>query len=125
MTGRVGPDLPFCHPDQNSVRRRASFCRREKGFRETSWGIQPGLLGLCFRSSLVSKHAGFLISTASLAAIAGSLLADDDSEYNERGNYLIADQFNNRHRRGSALQRCGFRQPPTERPHDARTPLAQ
>jgi hypothetical protein len=39
---------------------------------------------------------GFLISTASLAAIAGSVLADDDSEFNERGNYLIADQFNNR-----------------------------
>jgi hypothetical protein len=39
---------------------------------------------------------GFLISTASLATIAGSVLADDDSEFNERGNYLIADQFNNR-----------------------------
>src|ERR1700720_3138260 len=38
---------------------------------------------------------GFLISTASVA-IAGSVLADDDSEFNERGNYLIADQFNNR-----------------------------
>jgi hypothetical protein len=39
---------------------------------------------------------GFLISTASLAAIAGNVLADADSEFNERGNYLIADQFNNR-----------------------------
>jgi hypothetical protein len=39
---------------------------------------------------------GFLISTASLAGIRGSLLADDDGEFNERGNYLIADQFNNR-----------------------------
>jgi hypothetical protein len=39
---------------------------------------------------------GFLISTASLAAIAGSALADEDSAFNERGNYLIADQFNNR-----------------------------
>ena len=39
---------------------------------------------------------GFLISAASLAAIAGSVLADDDGEFNERGNYLIADQFNNR-----------------------------
>jgi hypothetical protein len=39
---------------------------------------------------------GFLISTASLAAIAGSVLADDDSEFNQGGNYLIADQFNNR-----------------------------
>ena len=39
---------------------------------------------------------GFLISTASLAAIAGRVLADDGSEFNEPGNYLIADQFNNR-----------------------------
>jgi hypothetical protein len=39
---------------------------------------------------------GFLISTAALAAIAGRVLADDDGEFNEPGNYLIADQFNNR-----------------------------
>jgi hypothetical protein len=38
---------------------------------------------------------GFLISTASLAAIAGSVLADADSEFNERGNYIRCrdDQF--------------------------------
>jgi hypothetical protein len=39
---------------------------------------------------------GFLISTAALAVIVGGVLADADSEFNERGNYLIADQFNNR-----------------------------
>ena len=39
---------------------------------------------------------GFLISTTVLALIAGSVLADTDSEFNEPGNYLIADQFNNR-----------------------------
>jgi hypothetical protein len=39
---------------------------------------------------------GFLISTTVLAVIAGSVLADADSEFNEPGNYLIADQFNNR-----------------------------
>jgi hypothetical protein len=39
---------------------------------------------------------GFLISTAALGVIVGGVLADADSEFNERGNYLIADQFNNR-----------------------------
>ena len=39
---------------------------------------------------------GFLISTAALAVIVGSVLADADSEFNDPGNYLIADQFNNR-----------------------------
>jgi hypothetical protein len=39
---------------------------------------------------------GLLSATAALAAIAGRVLADDDSEFNEPGNYLIADQFNNR-----------------------------
>jgi len=38
---------------------------------------------------------GVLIAMAALAAIAGRVLADD-SEFNEPGNYLIADQFNNR-----------------------------
>jgi hypothetical protein len=38
---------------------------------------------------------GLLIAMAALAAIAGRVLADD-SEFNEPGNYLIADQFNNR-----------------------------
>jgi len=38
---------------------------------------------------------GILISTAALAGT-GSGLAGDDSEFNQRGNYLIADQFNNR-----------------------------
>jgi hypothetical protein len=39
---------------------------------------------------------GLLIVMAAFAAIAGRVLADDDSEFNEPGNYLIADQFNNR-----------------------------
>jgi len=39
---------------------------------------------------------GLLIATAGLAAIAGRVLADDDGEFNAPGNYLIADQFNNR-----------------------------
>src|SRR5580704_12743519 len=39
---------------------------------------------------------GLLIAAASLAAIADRVLADDDSEFNEPNNYLIADQFNNR-----------------------------
>jgi len=39
---------------------------------------------------------GLLVSVAALAAIAGRVLADDESEFNEPGNYLIADQFNNR-----------------------------
>src|SRR5260370_18670894 len=36
-----------------------------------------------------------LIAIAALAAIAGRVLADADIEFNERGNYLIPDQFNN------------------------------
>src|SRR5260370_39378562 len=38
---------------------------------------------------------GLLIAIAALAAIAGRVLADD-GEFNEPGNYLIADQFNSR-----------------------------
>jgi hypothetical protein len=37
-----------------------------------------------------------LIATAALALIAGRMVADDDGEFNRPGNYLIADQFNNR-----------------------------
>jgi len=40
--------------------------------------------------------SGFLISAAAFAVIVGSVFADADSEFNEPGNYLIADQFNNR-----------------------------
>jgi hypothetical protein len=39
---------------------------------------------------------GLLAATVALAAIGGRVLADDHSEFNEPGNYLIADQFNNR-----------------------------
>jgi hypothetical protein len=39
---------------------------------------------------------GLLITTCALAVIPDRVLADDDSEFNERNNYLIADQFNNR-----------------------------
>jgi hypothetical protein len=40
---------------------------------------------------------GFLIAAAALTTIASGALADGgDGEFNERGNYLIADQFNNR-----------------------------
>ncbi|HXM97735.1 MAG TPA: hypothetical protein VN982_04615 [Candidatus Dormibacteraeota bacterium] len=42
-------------------------------------------------------NLGFVIAAAALATIASGALADDrDGEFNERGNYLIADQFNNR-----------------------------
>ena len=37
-----------------------------------------------------------LIATGTLAAATGQVLANDDSEFNEPDNYLIADQFNNR-----------------------------
>ena len=40
---------------------------------------------------------GLLIAAAALTTIASGALADDgDGEFNERGNYLITDQFNNR-----------------------------
>jgi len=39
---------------------------------------------------------GVLIGAAALAAISGRVLADNESEFNEPGNTLIADQFNNR-----------------------------
>lgn len=39
---------------------------------------------------------GLLITCSALATATNSVLADDDSEFNEVGNYLIADQFNNR-----------------------------
>jgi hypothetical protein len=39
---------------------------------------------------------GFLIATAALSAIAGGVLAAGKSGFNQPGNYLIADQFNNR-----------------------------
>ena len=38
---------------------------------------------------------GLLLAMAALAGIAGRVLADD-TEFNEPGNYLIDDQFNNR-----------------------------
>ena len=39
---------------------------------------------------------GLLIASSALATFAGRALADDDSEFNDPDNYLIADQFNNR-----------------------------
>jgi len=39
---------------------------------------------------------GFLLAAGALAAITAGALAEEDSEFNEPGNYIIADQFNNR-----------------------------
>ena len=54
---------------------------------------------------------GLLIATTALAVIAGRVLADDDNEFNEPGNYLIADQFNNRvievNRKGNIVWQFG------------------
>jgi hypothetical protein len=48
------------------------------------------------KSHLRFVNFGFLM-VAALVTTAGGALADDrDGEFNERGNYLIADQFNNR-----------------------------
>jgi hypothetical protein len=39
---------------------------------------------------------GLLILSAVFASVGSRVLADDDSRFNDPGNYLIADQFNNR-----------------------------